>query len=664
MSSFAQPGMTAPAQWTPEQIAYYNSPEYAEWYAQNYPQLASRPQTPPPGSYGTYPSAYSSQPQASMQPYPAYASQQYSNIADQAYQAYYAGSYQGYAAGPGPSQAAYPATQQHPSLAPPGYPPSQPAPVYAPQHSAPAYSAPQPQAPSHKPPVVSNPKKTPAVAKHTFTKPAATKPAYISVKSRPATGKVAAVFQESTADDSSSKSASSGPSESGSIPPTLRDYVNRVYSACTDGALREKANQELTALIEGINHRKAMWTTDWENMPLPKCLMDLKALPKDGGSPVAASSPSPASSKKRKKHGVQDANKSFESPKLTTKDFAPSVEDFNEQTKREQRAKRFQESYEQEKRQTIQNQTISKRAKMAAISAGAEGNPDVIDWDEHTIVGTSTQLEKRYLRLTSAPDPATVRPLHILKQTLELLLKKWRSERNYTYICDQFKSLRQDLTVQRIKNEFTVTVYEMHARIALEKSDLGEYNQCQAQLKQLYEHGLPGHVDEFMGYRILYFVHTINRQGLFNAISSLTDAQKASESVRHALAVRSSIAIGNYRQLFRLYLEAPNMSGYLMDQFIDRERIRAMKVICKAFRPDIPVQYLTQVLGFSHPDNEAPDDEETRSCRQWLILKGCIFASNNDYARGDVDAKLSNSVFAELEKANSSKGVDIKGQIH
>lgn len=28
-------------------------------------------------------------------------------------------------------------------------------------------------------------------------------------------------------------------------------------------------------------------------------------------------------------------------------------------------------------------------------------NSDVIDWDEYTIVGTSLQLEKNYLRLTS-----------------------------------------------------------------------------------------------------------------------------------------------------------------------------------------------------------------------------------------------------------------------
>jgi hypothetical protein len=30
---------------------------------------------------------------------------------------------------------------------------------------------------------------------------------------------------------------------------------------------------------------------------------------------------------------------------------------------------------------------------------------NVIDWDKHTIVGTSTKLEKKYLRLTSVRSP-------------------------------------------------------------------------------------------------------------------------------------------------------------------------------------------------------------------------------------------------------------------
>lgn len=126
---------------------------------------------------------------------------------------------------------------------------------------------------------------------------------------------------------------------------------------------------------------------------------------------------------------------------------------------------------------------------------------NVIDWDHFTIKGTSTKLEKSYLRLTSVssdlrtlvrdeadniqePSPADIRPLPILKQTLNLLKTKWKDTHNYAYAVDQFKSMRQDLTVslspemlgyaiddaqvQRIKNDFTVEVYEIHARIALE----------------------------------------------------------------------------------------------------------------------------------------------------------------------------------------------------
>ena len=205
------------------------------------------------------------------------------------------------------------------------------------------------------------------------------------------------------------------------------------------------------------------------------------------------------------------------------------------------------------------------------------------DMERGPVIGRSQELEKKYFRLTSAPNPDTVRPLPVLEKTLDLLKKKWKKENNYSYICDQFKSLRQDLTVQHIQNDFTVNVYEIHARIALEKADLGEYNQCQTQLRALYSRNLGGHPMEFKAYRILYFIHTCNRTDMNDVLADLTPAEKTTPAVKHALDARSALALGNYHRFFQLYLETPNMGAYLMDMFVSRERLAAMTNICKAY---------------------------------------------------------------------------------
>lgn len=278
---------------------------------------------------------------------------------------------------------------------------------------------------------------------------------------------------------------------------------------------------------------------------------------------------------------------------------------------REQRARRFQtdtaEAAAEQRRTTEQ----AKKMRKSAILALAE---DGIDWDECSIIGTSQSLEKPYLRLTSAPDPATVRPLPVLKQVLDWLKRRWREQGDYNYVCDQFKSLRQDLTVQRIRNDFTVQVYEIHARIALEKGDLGEYNQCQTQLKLLYEAGLAGKALEFLAYRILYLLHTRNRQEMNSLMTQLTAQQKADPAVQHALAVRAALALADYCAFFRLYQEAPNMGGYLMDYYVKRERTAALGTLCRAYRPFLSMAYLTGLLAF----------ETTTACLEFSTEAGAV----------------------------------------
>ena len=96
----------------------------------------------------------------------------------------------------------------------------------------------------------------------------------------------------------------------------------------------------------------------------------------------------------------------------------------------------------------------------------------------NNIKGVSNKLEKQYLRLTSAPNPSQIRPLQVLKKALEHVLTMHVSDPDdYAPVCEQFKSIRQDLKVQGINNRFAAHVYETHARIALQCGDLeGIYN--------------------------------------------------------------------------------------------------------------------------------------------------------------------------------------------
>lgn len=398
-------------------------------------------------------------------------------------------------------------------------------------------------------------------------------------------------------------------------PDSLKEFVGRCFENCSDKD-RPFIEKELKDIITKAFEDDTVFSIDWDKI-------ELKTL------------------KKQRKYSKEHlSNNKMSRVKTETSDFNTfSISE--DEYQKEKRIKRFEET------------NIVKSSDEILNVNTYFNHLDVIDWDEHTIVGRSQQLEKKYLRLTSAPDPETVRPLPVLKKTLELLKTKWKEENNYIYICDQFKSLRQDLTVQRIKNEFTVMVYEIHARIALEKGDLGEYNQCQTQLFSLYSYNLPGHPDEFLAYRILYLLHTRNKSDIHEVLLKLTQEEKRNKAIKHALNVRSALNISNYHFLFKLYLDAPNMGGYLMDCFVERERVIALCKMFKAYRPSLSLRFLCQELSF---ENES-------ECFEFLVVR-----SNKDVFIRDQKSKSlyinTKDALEYFEQARlKDKVVDIKGQL-
>ncbi|XP_016466789.2 SAC3 family protein A isoform X3 [Nicotiana tabacum] len=337
-----------------------------------------------------------------------------------------------------------------------------------------------------------------------------------------------------------------------------------------------------------------------------------------------------------------------------------------ERKRRENRSKRFERGHgnrvasnDTRSRNDGAGNVYTRRATALVLSRNIEenGNHAVedIDWDALTVKGTCQEIEKRYLRLTSAPDPATVRPEEVLEKALNMVQS---SPKNYLYKCDQLKSIRQDLTVQRIRNELTVKVYETHGRLAIEVGDLAEYNQCQSQLKTLYAEGIKGCDMEFAAYNLLCVIlHSSNNRDLPLAMSRLPAEARENEAVKHALSVRAAVSSGNYVAFFKLYKTAPNLNTCLMDLYAEKIRYAAVRCMSNSYRPTVPVTYIAQVLGFTSvllTTEESDDADGVDDCVEWLKAHGaCLTSDNSGEMQFDAKASVSSLYMPEPEDAVS-----------
>ena len=321
-----------------------------------------------------------------------------------------------------------------------------------------------------------------------------------------------------------------------SWPSQMSEYVDKCFRACSNDAERLFVEAKLKILINKTIDENRLKTTDWAQLPLV---------------PVSE---------------IQE----------NTKINKTSVES-------------------QSRNMSFISKNDSQEEERATILMNIEDGPLV----DKPVQGTSLEIEKEYFRLTSAPDPSTVRPYNVLKKALKHVEKKWKEGADYVYLCSQLKSIRQDLTVQLICNRFTVHVYEVHARIALEKEDVSEFNQCLTRIIQLYDAGLEGAIDEFTGYQITYLTFTKNYIALNDILAKLheTIAPPTSFATLHALSIRRAFFTGNTFELFKLFINAPNMSPHLMKLFMKLERASFFEKILLSYKPHVSIVTLLKIFG-------------------------------------------------------------------
>ncbi|VDO06106.1 unnamed protein product [Rodentolepis nana] len=221
------------------------------------------------------------------------------------------------------------------------------------------------------------------------------------------------------------------------------------------------------------------------------------------------------------------------------------------------------------------------------------------------VVGTMQALEKPYFRISKTPAPWEVRPPEVLQLSLQHILKLWMNgERKYAWIKDQFKSMRQDLMIQRDCSELAIKIYESNAKVAIDAHDPLEFNQCQSQLSALYFSGTSWpHRLEFTAYRILYYIFVEDIQGLNLLFMRLKPSEKKNVFIQFALKAYNAWSQHNYKRFIDLTNHAEFDGGEkckgLLSWSLPRERQHAVKAIFKSYRQTVSLDFIAKTLGFA-----------------------------------------------------------------
>lgn len=473
------------------------------------------------------------------------------------------------------------------------------------------------------------------------------------------------------------------------IPVALQDFsvasFNMMDRYNFNEGQRESCRNQIKYLVEKAIKENKIWQNDWTKQKLP--IFD-PLVPLELEVDVRDSSINNHVNNNSRVPSVKNKMNSRVSKDTKKRDFAHegNSTDYDSEQRKKMRGARFERE-------------LSTDINQSRVSDNEFGYED----RNKKLVGICQDLEKKYFRLTSAPDPSRVRPLEVLKKSLEYILAKFNNNLDvkYNYICDQLKSIRQDLTVQLIQNEFTVHVYETHAKIAIENNDLGEYNQCQSRLKTLYRNNdieLKNKL-EFLSYRILYYILTENysevcKLKLYELYEEEVSFRKKSlkgprmqvsrETIEKHMNFKSKagnvfidfslrvfeyIYSSNYHEFFQVYEKVQKLDRLniyrgtfhiflkFLSLIIEKFRIKTLFIMSRAYRK-LSLNFLQKELKYDslHQVNQFLKEKKLN---QYLTL------SMNNGEKEDnwfFELHLAKDRIVSLHSSTYKK-VDIKGQI-
>jgi hypothetical protein len=201
------------------------------------------------------------------------------------------------------------------------------------------------------------------------------------------------------------------------------------------------------------------------------------------------------------------------------------------------------------------------------------------------------------------------------------------------------------MRVQHIQNEFTVKVYEAHARAAIKYGapDFQEFNQSSTQLKDLYDAGFGDDESkaEFAGYLLLYHVYCKARYRYPSSVVTLSlcnpiDPRNLKNPESHAHALHLAMDANNWIRSLRLYESSPGLGKDLLRPVVAYIRVSSIRACC-ATSKTVPKSYLFQTLKF------ADEQDWSAFCTKFKLP----FTDGVDAVDSKTIMQLMNEVFDE-----------------
>lgn len=267
------------------------------------------------------------------------------------------------------------------------------------------------------------------------------------------------------------------------------------------------------------------------------------------------------------------------------------------------------------------------------------------------IVGTCQEVERRYVRVTSQPDPRTVRPEPVLREALARVQERERKGRDYEECQDLYMSICQDLRLQQLDGPLAIEVRESFAQCAMRARtgppdgakgmDVKALSDSLLHLQALYaQHpGQPREL-EFALYRMLLWLALAQDAGpeqqtgwvsLAPATAALLP-HRAAPLARFGLDVLAAVTAADSARYFALAAVPPVGAAearHILETLLTPPvRARAYAALLKAYKMKFPCGALQRRLGL--PSREA--------AAAWARARGGVLVADGADEALDLDA--------------------------